>query len=133
MNEPEPTELPINGVLDLHTFTPADVKDLVPTYLDECRKRGILQVRIIHGKGTGALRETVHAVVRRTPGVESFGLAPGNAGGFVRRMVHEHGDASLRAAFLLRDCGGTYAVEYLLRRYKGSAFRKIYPNMSLVH
>lgn len=82
MNEPAPTELPINGVLDLHKFRPADVKDLVPTYLDECRKRGILQVRIIHGKGTGALRETVHAVLRRTPGIESFGLAPGNAGGW---------------------------------------------------
>jgi len=52
---------------------------------------------------------------------------------FVRRMVHEHGDASLRAAFLLRDCGGAHAVEYLLRHYKGSAFRKVYPNMSLVH
>ena len=52
---PEPVELPINGVLDLHTFRPADVEDLVPTYLEECRRRGILQVRVIHGKGTGAL------------------------------------------------------------------------------
>jgi len=82
MSEPDPIELPINGVLDLHTFRPADVKDLVPDYLDECRKREIFQVRIIHGKGTGALRETVHALLRRTPGVVSFGLAPGNAGGW---------------------------------------------------
>jgi hypothetical protein len=51
---------------------------------------------------------------------------------FVRRMIQEHGDAPVRAAFLLRDCGGKYAVEYLLRRYKGSAFRKVYPNISLV-
>jgi len=80
--EPDPVELPINGELDLHMFRPADVKDLVPTYLGECRKRGILQVRIIHGKGIGALRETVHAVLRRTPGVKSFGLASPNAGGW---------------------------------------------------
>ena len=48
MNEPEPIELPINGVLDLHTFRPADVKTLVPDYLDECRKRGIYHIRIPH-------------------------------------------------------------------------------------
>jgi dsDNA-specific endonuclease/ATPase MutS2 len=87
MDESEPVELPINGVLDLHTFRPADVKDLVPTYLEECRMRGILQVRIIHGKGTGALRETVHAVLRKTPGIVSFNLAPGNAGGWGATVV----------------------------------------------
>jgi dsDNA-specific endonuclease/ATPase MutS2 len=87
MDEPEPVELPIDGVLDLHTFRPKDVKDLVPTYLDECRKLDILQVRIIHGKGIGALRETVHAILRRTEGVASFGLAPGNAGGWGATIV----------------------------------------------
>jgi DNA-nicking Smr family endonuclease len=66
MDEPEPIELPINGVRDLHTFRPADVKDLVPDYLNECRKRGIFQVRIIHGKGIGALRETVVELEGRT-------------------------------------------------------------------
>ena len=87
MDEPESIELPINGVLDLHTFRPADVKELLPDYLDACRGRGITDIRIIHGKGTGALRETVHAVLRRTPGVESFGLAPGNAGGWGATVV----------------------------------------------
>lgn len=87
MNEEKPVELLINGVLDLHTFRPADVRDLVPTYLEECRKRGILHVRIIHGKGIGALRETVHAILRRTPGVISFGLAPPNAGGWGATIV----------------------------------------------
>jgi dsDNA-specific endonuclease/ATPase MutS2 len=80
--EPDPVELPITGTLDLHMFRPSDVGDLVPTYLAECRKRGILQVRIIHGKGTGALRETVHAILRRLPEVTSFGLAPEYAGGW---------------------------------------------------
>ena len=87
MDEPEPVELPINGELDLHMFRPADVRELVPTYLEECRKRGILAVRVVHGKGTGALRETVHAVLRRTPGVVSFALAPPNAGGWGATIV----------------------------------------------
>ena len=72
---PEPAEWPIDGTLDLHLFKPAEVGDLVPGYLEECRKRGILQVRIIHGKGTGQLRERVHAILRQLPGVASFGLA----------------------------------------------------------
>jgi dsDNA-specific endonuclease/ATPase MutS2 len=59
----------------------------VPTYLEQCRKRGILQVRIIHGKGIGALRETVHAVLRRTPGVVAFGLAPAELGGWGATVV----------------------------------------------
>jgi len=88
---PEPVELPIDGVLDLHTFRPADVKDLVPTYLDECRKRDIPHVRIIHGKGIGALRETVHATLKRTAGVLSFGLAPPNAGGWGATVVELDG------------------------------------------
>ena len=78
--EEEPTELPIDGVLDLHTFRPQDVKDLVTEYLRACRERDILEVRLIHGKGTGALRETVHAVLGRLTGVASFRLA-GEEGG----------------------------------------------------
>lgn len=80
-------ELPIDGVLDLHQFRPSEVKDLVPAYLEECRNCGIFRVRVIHGKGIGALRETVHAVLRRTPGVVSFGLAPGHAGGWGATLV----------------------------------------------
>jgi DNA-nicking Smr family endonuclease len=45
----EPIQLPIDGVLDLHTFSPREIKDLVPDYLAECQARGIFQVRIIHG------------------------------------------------------------------------------------
>jgi len=80
--EDDPVPLPINGVLDLHTFRPADVKDLVPEYLAECRARGILQARIIHGKGTGTLRETVHAILRRSPLVVRFALADESGGGW---------------------------------------------------
>jgi len=83
----DPVELPIDGILDLHSFRPSDVKDLVPTYLAECRKRGIYQVRIIHGKGIGSLRETVHCVLRRLPEVATFSLAPADMGGWGATMV----------------------------------------------
>ena len=66
-------EMDIDGVLDLHMFQPRDVKDLVGDYLDECRERGILEVRIIHGKGIGALRETVRAVLDRRQDVAGYG------------------------------------------------------------
>lgn len=87
MNEDEPIELPIDGTLDLHTFRPRDVKDLVPTYLAACRERGILQVRIIHGKGTGQLRKTVHSVLGRLPEVASFRLAGEDGGGWGATLV----------------------------------------------
>lgn len=83
-------ELPIDGTLDLHAFHPRDVKTLVPGYLAACRERGILDVRIVHGKGTGALRETVHALLRRTPEVASFRLAGHDPGGWGATIVTLH-------------------------------------------
>ncbi len=65
-------EVPIEGTLDLHTFRPEDVKDLVPDYINECRERGIFKVKIIHGKGIGVLRNIVHSVLDKMPEVESF-------------------------------------------------------------
>jgi dsDNA-specific endonuclease/ATPase MutS2 len=87
MNEDEPVEIPIDGTLDLHTFRPRDVKDLVPTYLAACRGRGILQVRIIHGKGTGKLREMVHSILGKLPEVASFRLASEDGGGWGATIV----------------------------------------------
>ncbi len=83
-------ELPIDGTLDLHAFHPRDVKTLVPDYLAACRERGILEVRIVHGKGTGALRETVHALLRRAPEVASFRLAGHDPGGWGATIVTLH-------------------------------------------
>ena len=80
-------ELPIDGVLDLHTFNPRDVKPLVRDYLDECRERDILEVRIIHGKGIGALRETVHSVLKKLDYVESYRLAGEDRGSWGATLV----------------------------------------------
>ena len=91
MDEEEPIEIPIDGTLDLHMFHPRDVKELVPDYLEACREKGILEIRIVHGKGTGALRETVHAVLRRLPYVIEFRLAGGDAGSWGATSVKVEG------------------------------------------
>jgi DNA-nicking Smr family endonuclease len=92
INEPTSVELPIDGTLDLHSFHPSDVKNLMRDYLAACQQRGILLVRIIHGKGTGALRRTVHSALAHMPEVASFGLAGEDAGGWGATIV------SLRSA-----------------------------------
>ena len=79
--------LPIDGTLDLHTFRPSDIKHLVPDYLQECRQAGIYHVRIIHGKGIGNLRRTVHAVLDRLDYVTSYRLAGEDAGSWGATLV----------------------------------------------
>lgn len=80
-------DFPVDGVLDLHCFQPGEVKDLLPHYIALCKDKGILQVRVIHGKGSGRLRETVHAILRRLPEVVSFSLASSEAGGWGATVV----------------------------------------------
>ena len=83
----EPIQLPIDGVLDLHNFQPRQVKDLVLDYLAACQERGIHQVRIIHGKGTGQLRQTVHSILAKHPDVLSFTLDHPQYGGWGATIV----------------------------------------------
>ncbi|MDP1578701.1 MAG: Smr/MutS family protein [Candidatus Didemnitutus sp.] len=90
MDEPaeaDPLRIPINGELDLHTFRPAEIKSLLEDYFAECRARGIREVRVIHGKGIGTLRETVHAHLRNSPGVASFRLGNEHSGGWGATLV----------------------------------------------
>lgn len=85
--EEETITIPIDGVLDLHMFQPREVKDLVPGYLEACREKGIYSVRIIHGKGTGTLRRSVHALLAQIPFVVSFCLAGDDGGGWGATLV----------------------------------------------
>ena len=81
--------LEIDGTLDLHQFSPKDIKTLVPEYLLECRKKNIHEVRIIHGKGKGVLRRTVHSILGRLDYVVDFRLDDktiGNWGATVVRL-----------------------------------------------
>jgi DNA-nicking Smr family endonuclease len=86
-SEPDPVPMPIDGVLDLHTFKPEDIGDLIPDYFAACREKGILEVRVIHGKGTGALKRGVLALLARLPEVESFLEASQLYGGWGATMV----------------------------------------------
>jgi DNA-nicking Smr family endonuclease len=82
-----PLELPIDGVLDLHTFRPQDVKVVLAEYLSACREKGIFEVRVIHGKGIGEMRRTVHVLLGRMPTVERYALAGEAYGGSGATMV----------------------------------------------
>ena len=87
MSQDEEIEMPIDGVLDLHTFRPAEVKAVVLAYIDICREKGIHDLRIIHGKGMGVLRQQVHALLERHDDVASYTLASGDAGGWGATLV----------------------------------------------
>lgn len=87
MTDDDPVEIPIDGVLDLHTFSPKEVKDLVPEYIEECLRHGITEVRIIHGKGTGTLKGIVHNLLRKNPHVVTFEDADPTVGGWGATLV----------------------------------------------
>jgi DNA-nicking Smr family endonuclease len=86
----EPVEYPIDGELDLHQFRPSDIKELVTDYLELCQEKGILKVRVVHGKGIGTLRTTVHALLPNLETVKSFHLADDRSGGWGATWVYLH-------------------------------------------
>jgi DNA-nicking Smr family endonuclease len=83
----EPVRIPITGELDLHTFRPREIASLLDDYLAECVRTGRREVRLIHGKGTGTLRETVHAWLRSSPRVAGFRLGDESSGGWGATLV----------------------------------------------
>ena len=72
MSDAEPFVLPVDGTLDLHAFDPRDVTSLVEEYVNEAQARGLAEVRIVHGRGTGVLRGIVQAALEKHPLVEAF-------------------------------------------------------------
>ncbi len=87
-DENAPIAIEINGILDLHPFSPKDLKTLIPDYLDECRKKGILEIKIIHGKGIGNIRRSVHAMLERNSMVADFHQADLASGSWGATVVH---------------------------------------------
>lgn len=81
-DEPEPVELEITDVLDLHPFQPREVSSVVREYLDAAYEKGLRKLRIIHGRGVGVQRQTVRTLLERDPRVTAFGDAPLEAGGW---------------------------------------------------
>ena len=82
-----PVPLPITGELDLHTFRPGDLGELIPAYLAECGALGLREVRIVHGKGIGTLRTTVHALLQRSPHVQTYRLGDAHSGSWGATIV----------------------------------------------
>ena len=83
----DPIRIPIEDVLDLHTFRPRDIADLLDEYFAECIKAGIPSVRVIHGKGKGIQKKQVHKILKKHPLVQSFSDAPPEAGGWGATLV----------------------------------------------
>ena len=83
----EPVRIPIDGNLDLHLFHPREVPDLLDDYFEECVRTGILEIRVIHGKGSGVLKKRVRSHLAKHPRVASFREAPPDAGGWGATLV----------------------------------------------
>ncbi len=83
----EPIHIPIDGELDLHTFNPAEVGNLLDDYISACMEKKIYALRIIHGKGGGILKKRVCAHLEKHPAVASFSDAPMEAGGWGATLV----------------------------------------------
>ena len=85
---PDPVEIEITDVFDLHTIPPRDVKAVVEEYLRLAHEKGFKVVRIIHGKGIGVQREMVRSILARTGFVIDWTDAPPEAGGLGATIVH---------------------------------------------
>ncbi|MCC5841472.1 MAG: Smr/MutS family protein [Opitutales bacterium] len=87
MEDGPETDYPIDGVLDLHMFRPREVAAVVEAYLAACAEKGVLDVRVIHGKGIGTLRDQVRKQLGAHPGVVSFSSGDGGSGGWGATIV----------------------------------------------
>ena len=91
--EPAITTPPAPNVsmqLDMRGWRAADVADQLDHYLNDAYLANLSEVRLVHGKGTGALRQVVRTMLRSHPLVESFasgGSGEGGDGVTVAKMV----------------------------------------------
>lgn len=82
-----PVKMPIEDILDLHTFNPKDIPELLVDYFEACTDQGIYSVRIVHGKGRGLLKKRVQELLKKNSMVETFQDAPPEAGGWGATLV----------------------------------------------
>lgn len=82
-----PVKVPIEDTIDLHTFHPKDIPDLLSEYFSACIDSGIYSVRIIHGKGTGALKMHVIKQLKKNSLVACFREASFDSGGWGATQV----------------------------------------------
>ncbi len=87
MDEPDPVSLPIEDSLDLHAFSPKDVRSVVGEYLKEATARGFREVRLIHGRGIGVQRAMVQSLLEGHPLVSRYFDAPPDRGGWGATVV----------------------------------------------
>jgi hypothetical protein len=83
----EPVVVGLDDTLDLHTFLPKDVPSLVEEFIRVSQRDGLLLVKIVHGKGTGALRRRVHGLLAHDPRVADFYNASPKSGGWGATVV----------------------------------------------
>jgi DNA mismatch repair protein MutS2 len=72
---------PVNIELDLRGYRAAEVEAMLDEYIEEAYRSGAPFVRIIHGKGTGALRKVVREALSQHPAVARHEVAPVEQGG----------------------------------------------------
>ena len=76
-----PPPAPVAIELDLRGYRAAEVEEMLDRYLENAYRSGLPFVRIIHGKGTGALRQVVRDLLNAHPAVAKHELAPPEQGG----------------------------------------------------
>jgi DNA mismatch repair protein MutS2 len=67
--------------LDLRGMRADEARARLESFLDTAILKGSGEIEIIHGKGTGVLRQVAHEVLETFPGVSSFAMADADEGG----------------------------------------------------
>ena len=85
--EEETIQIPLEDSLDLHSFRPQEIPEVVEEYVHACQRAGFVEVRIIHGRGIGVQRRVVQSLLSKLPAVGSFHDAPAERGGWGATVV----------------------------------------------
>jgi len=88
LEDKEPTRIPLEDSLDLHSFRPQEIPEVVEEYLWACQRAGFLEVRLVHGRGTGVQRKIVQSLLQQSSLVNSFHDAPAERGGWGATIVY---------------------------------------------